>query len=472
MSPSVDARRDALRDAFPRPGLIRDGQDERQAAGTDYRRWFSGPVLAVARPNTVAEVQALAAFCTANGIAMVPQGGNTSLCGAAIPAGDRAPALVLSLGGLNAIRSVTPSDWSLVAEAGATLTAVQEAARAHERHFGLDIGARGSAQVGGLIATNAGGVNVLRYGSCRDLVLGLEVVLPDGRLWPGLKALRKDNSGYDLKHLFIGSEGTLGIITAATLRLHPLERESGSALLAMASLEACTAIAEEVLVAGGGRICALELMPRMGIEQACTHVVRCRPPMALEADWYLLVRMAGADPVDEALEVLAARAVQDGWALDAVLTRSKAQEEELWAIRDAFSDVHRHLGLSFRFDLSVPLAHVGELYTRLCAAIMPLAPGFVPFGFGHLGDGNLHFSACQPPGMAAAELAMRRGAIEEAVNAVVWALGGSISAEHGIGQLHRAELVHQKSAVELELMRALKSTLDPAGLLNPGKILV
>lgn len=393
------------------------------------------------------------------------------MCGAAVPLDCDAPSIVLSTAALNQIRSTNAGSWSIVAEAGCTLAQVQDAARSANRHFGLDLGARGSATIGGAIATNAGGVGVVRYGNCRDLVLGLEVVLPDGQLWSGLRTLRKDNSGFDLKHLFIGSEGTLGIITAASLKLHPAETTSGSALICTGSLEAATQFADLALEMAAGELSAIELMPVMGIRRSCEELLRCRPPLELSSEWFVLCRLASQQPVQEKLENIVARALEAGLCADAVLSHSVAQETQLWAIRDSFSELHKFLGASIRFDYCVPLGKIPELYHRLCAAIDKVAPGFVPFGFGHLGDGNLHFSACQPERTETNEFVGNRQEIETVANAIVWELGGTVSAEHGIGQLHLHEVSQQKSSTELTMMQCVKRSFDAFELMNPGKLL-
>lgn len=461
----------SLRATLSRSGLLITDPEALAHASADYRGWYRGQALAIARPTTVEEVQHVVHRCAELGCAVIPQGGNTSLCGGAVPTADDRRSIILSTAGLKQIRSISPSSWSLIAEAGCTIDEIQETARSIRRHFGLDFGARGTATIGGAIATNAGGMNVLRYGNCRDLVLGLEVVLPDGSLWSNLKSLRKDSSGPDLKHLFIGSEGLLGVITAASLKMHPAELTSSSALLSVPSIEAASAFAELAVEMAHADLSAIELMPALGIRGACDYLIHCRPPMELKTEWYVLCRLAGQDPVPEKLEQILSQAIDDGLCVDAVVAQSSAQEAALWAIRDAFSDLHKHLGASFRFDYSVPLGRIPELYESLCAEVAKVEPDFVPFGFGHLGDGNLHFSVCQPQGTDADVFVAKKPAIEDAANAVVWRLGGSISAEHGIGQLHRDELLHQKCPVEIALMRRLKAVIDPRDLFNTGKVL-
>lgn len=457
-----------LRAALDRPGFLVTDADVLASVTSDYRGWFRGPAAGLLRPNTVDEVRSAVRVCAENGFKIVPQGGNTSMCGGAVPSDDGNRWIVLSLANLNRVRSIDRTSWSVVAEAGCTISQIQGAAREAGRHFGLDFGARDSALLGGAIATNAGGMNVVRYGNCRELVLGLEVVLADGELWSGLKSLRKDATGIDLNHLFIGSEGTLGIITAAALKLAPPEAWGQSALVAVPSIEAASEFAERALILAGGGLSALELMPFIGVKGACERIVKCQPPLPLCGDWYVLVRFAG-NAESDVLEGHIEEALQQGLCNDAVVAQSVAQEVQLWAIRDAFSPFHRHLGQSIRFDYSVPIGQIPALYNRLCEAIRKLEPDFVPFAFGHLGDGNLHFSACQPPHGDPNAFIAKKQRIEDVANEVVWKLGGSISAEHGIGQLHRRELAEQRSELDIELMRRVKHALDPRDVLNPGK---
>ncbi|WP_424137890.1 FAD-binding oxidoreductase [Roseomonas chloroacetimidivorans] len=436
----------------------------------DWRGWHRGEGLALARPRTVQEVQEVLRACHDLGLAVVPQGGNSSMCGASVPASGRPPAVVLSLCAMDRVRHMDAPGWNLVAEAGCTLGAVQAAAREAGRHFGLDLGARDTARIGGLVSTNAGGMGVLRYGTMRDQVLGLEVVLADGTLWNGLRALRKDNSGLDLKQLFIGTEGTHGVVTAACLRLHPPETYAASLLLALPDLVAANRVAEIAMRLGGRALSALELVPGMGLALAA-EILGGPLPMPENHTWNVLLHLAGEEPVEPLAEAIASAAMEQGAALDGVLAQSGAQEARLWALRDAFSEAHRLLGLSFRFDLAVPLGRITALAEALMPPVLRLAPGVRFFIFGHLGDGNLHVSIAQPERAEAASFAALRPTIEKVVHEIVWRSGGTISAEHGIGQLHRDEIALQKPAAELALMRAVKSMLDPKGILNPGQLL-
>ncbi|WP_198384173.1 FAD-binding oxidoreductase [Roseomonas sp. KE2513] len=452
------------------PSLLVTDADILEPHLRDWRGWHRGEGLALARPRTVAEVQAVLRACHDLRLPVVPQGGNSSMCGASVPASGRPSAVVLSLSALDRIRHVDASGWNLVAEAGCTLGAVQAAARGVRRHFGLDLGARDTARIGGLVSTNAGGMGVLRYGTMRDQVLGLEVVLADGTLWSGLRALRKDNSGLDLKQLFIGTEGTHGVVTAACLRLHPPETHVASLLLALPDLASANRVAEIALRLGGRALSAMELVPGMGLALAA-QVLGGPLPVPGNHAWNVLLHLAGEEQVEPLAEAIASGTIEQGAAVDGVLAQSGAQEARLWALRDAFSEAHRLLGLSFRFDLAVPVGKITDLAEMLMPPVLGLAPGARFFVFGHLGDGNLHVSIAQPERADAATFATLRPAIEKVVHEMVWQMGGTISAEHGIGQLHREELALQKPPEELALMRAVKGMLDPKGILNPGQLL-
>ncbi len=374
--------------------------------------------------------------------------------------------IVVGLSELRRIREMNTAGWTITAEAGCTLGDLQRTAGAADRAFGIDLGARDIAQLGGLIATNAGGMSVLRYGNMREQVLGLEVVLPDGTLWQGLRGLRKDNSGYDLKHLFIGSEGTLGIITAATLRLHPPERFSTTALLAVRDVGSINNIVDQLLAAGD--VSALELMPAFGIEVACANVLGCVPPICLVNEWYVQVRFAGVEDMTGRAVAITTSLLEQALVTDGIIAASPSQERSLWDIRDSFSQAHRHLGVSFRFDLSVPVDRIPSLLETLRRRISRVLPNARLFAFGHLGDGNLHFSACEPSDSDRAAFVALKPVIEEAVHATCWDAGGSISAEHGVGRLHALEIQDQKSDVEIQLQRRVKEVFDPEERFNPG----
>jgi FAD/FMN-containing dehydrogenase len=428
----------------------------------DWRKQFRGEAQCVLRPGSTAEVAAAVALCAREGIAIVPQGGNTSLCGAAVPTGAR-PEIVLSLSRLNRIRSVDTLNDTMTVEAGCVLAAIQQAADAAGRLFALSLAAEGSCQIGGNLSTNAGGVNVLRYGNAREQVLGLEVVLPDGRVWDGLRALRKDNTGYDLKQLFLGAEGTLGVITAAVLKLHPKPTAQLTAWIAVATPRDAVALLARLRASLGERISAFELVSRPCLEAVLRHAPALRDPLPQAHAWYVLAQFADAG----AQAALAAQ-VEDAFVAsgstiaDAALASSTAQQQALWRIRETLPEAQF---TNVKHDISVPVSRVPELIERAGAALAAAFPGEPVYAFGHIGDGNIHYNVGGP------SLLARRDEVNRVVYGVLDALGGSISAEHGLGQLKREEIRRHKDPLELELMRALKAALDPRGLMNPGKVI-
>jgi FAD/FMN-containing dehydrogenase len=440
---------------------------------TDHRGRYTGPALAVAKPGTAAEVAAVVVACRAAGVAMVPQGGNTGLCGAAtpLPAGR---SLLISLSRLNRVRALDTANDTICAEAGCTLTAVQEAAAAAGRLFPLSLASGGSCEIGGNLSTNAGGVQVLRYGNMRELTLGLEVVLPDGRLWNGLRGLRKDNTGYDLKQLFIGAEGTLGIITAAVLKLFPAPGVRASAWLAVANPAAAVALLARFRAACGDRVTAFEIMGRPMLELVLKHMPRCRDPLPAPAAWSVLVELSDADPaapLARLLEQTLSAAIEAGEVADAVLATTLAQSEHLWALRENANEAQKREGFSIKHDISVPVSRIAEFIARADAALQAWCPDVRLVTFGHIGDGNLHYNLFLPPSPDKAAFATRGVEANRIVYDLVDALGGSISAEHGLGQLKREEIRRYKAAVELELMSTIKHAFDPLGLMNPGKVI-
>lgn len=450
--------------------LMTDGGSvitENEAAGpflTDWRRRYQAHAAAIACPRSAAEVQAIVRHCAANGLCLTPQGGNTGMCGGASPQADNA--VLLSLAGLRRLRHVSATGRHVTAEAGISIDAVNAAVAGHGLFLPIAFGATGTATLGGVISTNAGGMNVLRYGSSRAQVLGLEVVMADGTLWDGLRALCKDNSGPDLKQLFIGTEGTLGIVTAACMRLVPAEVHSASLLLQAADMDevlALSALAHEI---GAERLSSFELLSGFALREAARRVLGMAPPLGGVGRWYALVRFAGTRPVDDLVAALAEAAFERGLAEDGVLPRSLAEQAMLWRMRDSLSELHRHLGPSLRFDLGVPVERLGDLVAGLQALAEETVPRADILCFGHMGDGNLHFSICGHDGEVPG--APTPQALAAAVHEVVWALGGTISAEHGIGRAHVGELARQKPPAELAMARRLKQTFDPAGILNPG----
>ena len=439
----------------------------------DWRGVYHGQPLAVLKPASTAEVSAVLMQCAASGLAVVPAGGRTSLCGAAVPLAQGPPSVVLSLERMNRLRGVDALDNSLTAEAGCTIEAVQNAATEVGRLFPLHFGAQGSAMVGGALSTNAGGIRTLRYGNARDLVLGLEIVLPDGRVLDDLRRVRKDNSGYALRHLFIGAEGTLGVITAATLKLFPRLAKRETALVAVRSPhEALLLLAR--CQESGAELVAFELIRKICIEITLRHGHGIRQPMELSTDWYCLIEAASthaAIPVREALEAALMAGLEAGEAEDVVLCESEAQRQNLWNIRENFPECSRQEAPGLPTDTSVPVSRVPDFLDRCAALIAENWPEGEMVALGHMGDGNIHLSLQAPPGMSHAQWQARAPEFETRVGEIAVELGGSFSAEHGIGQSKRAAMGALKSPVALNVMRAIKAVLDPDGRMNPGKVL-
>ncbi|MCR6630872.1 MAG: FAD-binding oxidoreductase [Magnetospirillum sp.] len=437
---------------------------------SEERGLYHGSALAVLRPGSAGEVAAVVKACAAAGIAVVPQGGNTGLCGGGVPDGR---AVVVSTERLTRIRALDPINFTLTAEAGCVLATLQAAAEERDCLFPLSLAAEGSCRIGGNISTNAGGVNVLRYGNTRDLVLGLEVVLPDGRVWDGLRALRKDNTGYDLKHLFIGAEGTLGIVTACTLKLFPRPREIATAMVALPDPESALAILAAARSASGDAVTACELIPRIGVDLCVAHVAGARDPFDRPYPWVLLLELASSRPggLREALEGVLEAALENGHALDAVLAESGEQRKALWRIREGVPEAQKKEGGSIKHDVAVATSRVPEMLRRCTAAVEESLPGVRVVAFGHLGDGNIHFNLTQPAGADKQAFLAEWARMNRLVHDIVADMGGSVSAEHGIGRLKIEEMARYKSEVELDLMRRVKAALDPQGIMNPGKIL-
>jgi FAD/FMN-containing dehydrogenase len=452
------------------------GPDATVRYTSDWRRRFPGVALAVVRPGSTAEVAQAVAACTAHGVAVVPQGGNTGLAGGSTPDGSGRE-VVISLDRLRAIRCVDPLDNSMTLEAGCTVLAAQEAASAAGRLFPLSLASQGSATIGGVVSTNAGGEQVLRYGNARDLTLGLEVVLSDGRVLDGLAALRKDNTGYDLKQLFIGGEGTLGIVTAATFKLFARPRHVVTAWVAVPDAQSAVTLLARLTEAVGERVTAFELIGREALTQVQAHgsaSPRDPLPDAGAYPWAVLLDVAetsaALDP-RPAVEAALADALEQGLALDAVLAASGPQAQALWALREQVPDAQRLDGPSIKHDISVAVSRMPEFIARADAALQALLPGVRVVCFGHVGDGNLHYNQSKPPGMSDAAFCGHEEAVHDAVHAVTAALQGSISAEHGIGRLKQGALQRHKSPLALELMGRIKRAIDPADTFNPGRLL-
>jgi FAD/FMN-containing dehydrogenase len=439
---------------------------------TDWRGRYSGNALCVALPGSTEEVAAVVRACVAAGVAVVPQGGNTGLCGGATPTGGE---VVVSLRRLNRIRAVDADNNSITVEAGCTLHAVQEAAREADRLFPLSLAAEGSATIGGNLSTNAGGVQVLRYGNARELTLGLEVVLADGRIWNGLRALRKDNTGYDLKHLFIGAEGTLGLITAATLKLFPRPRTHATAWVAVPDPASAVRLLGRLRDAAGDNVTAFEIVGRPALELVLRHIPNARDPLLGKPAWQVLIELGGSSDMGGDLSATLERALEaaaeDGIVNDAVLAASEAQTAALWALRENVSEAQKIEGISIKHDIAVPVSRIAEFIARADAALRAAFPEVRIICFGHIGDGNLHYNQSRSDAQSNDEFIAQTGAVNRIVHDLVHGLGGSISAEHGLGQLKREEVLRYKSQTEMDLMRAVKQALDPRGLMNPGKLL-
>ena len=453
-------------------GLITDARDMEPYV-VDWRGMYRGKVPAVVRPSSTEQVAAVVKICAETGTGIVPQGGNTGMCGGATPSAN-GKEIVLALGRMNRVLELDALNNTITVEAGCILANIQQAAAAADRLFPLSLGAEGSCQIGGNLATNAGGINVLRYGNTRDLALGLEVVLPDGRAWNGLRGLRKDNTGYDLKDLFIGSEGTLGIITAAVLKLYPRPRTQLTALLAVADPAAAVQLLARLRGACGERISAFEIISRLCLELVLKHIPGTREPLSETHPWHVLVELAdtsGAGSLREDFERAVALVGEEGLVRDAVIAESTAQSQSLWRLRETIPEASREEGLLYRHDIALPVSRIPEFISRTGPALEKSFPGVRVICFGHLGDGNLHYN-CFVAGRRKEDAAAREASdVNRLVLDIVREFGGSFSAEHGIGQSKRGELAHYKSALELETMRAIKRTFDPRGIMNPGKVL-
>lgn len=438
----------------------------------EWRDLFRGKAQGIVRPGSTAEVAELVKLAAETGTVLVPQGGNTGLVGGQIPISEGRE-IILSLQRLDKIRSVDTDGDTMIVEAGVTLKRAQDAAEAAGRLFPLSLASEGSCTIGGNLSTNAGGTAVLAYGNARELCMGLEVVLPDGRIWNGLRQLRKDNTGYDLKNLFIGAEGTLGIITAAVLKLFPAPAARATAFLAVPDPAAALELLNAAKAGAGGTLTTFELMPRIGMDFVLRHASGTRDPLSEPSPWYVLMEVSAqqASGLDEHVEAFLGEALEKGIVSDAVLAGSLTQRADFWKLREMLSEVQTYEGGSIKHDVSVPIHATPEFLARAIAAVEAMVPGCRPVPFGHLGDGNIHFNVSQPVGADKAGFLARWSEMNEAVHGIVAELHGSISAEHGIGRLKRDLLPGVKDPVELDLMRTLKRTLDPKGILNPGSVL-
>ena len=455
------------------PRRLLTAADELEPFLTDHRALYHGRALAVAQPETAEQVAQLLAVCNQARIGVVPQGGNTGYCGGATP-DESGAQLVVSLARLKRIRALDALNYSLVAEAGCVLADVQRAAEDAQRYFPLSLGSEGSCQIGGNLSTNAGGVHVLRYGMMRELVLGLEVALPDGRLLSSLTRLRKDNTGYDIKSLFLGAEGTLGIITAASLKLFPRIRATATAFAAVRDPRAAIELLARLREASGDRVSSFELIPRLAVELTVRHIQGVRDPLQGAHSWYVLCELSSSrahDTLETMLSECLERALDDGLLADAVLARNERDRAALWKLRETIPEAQRRDGASLKHDISVPVASIAEFIERAGAWVREHVPDGRLVAYGHAGDGNLHFNINQAPDADRDTFLARADTVKRAIHDLVRDFDGSISAEHGIGRLKVAELERYAPAVEMELMRAVKLAFDPNGIMNPGKVL-
>jgi FAD/FMN-containing dehydrogenase len=437
----------------------------------EWRDMYEGRASVVLRPGSTEEVAKILALANAHGIPVVPQAGNTGLVGGQIPMRGE---ILLSVGRLKRVRGVDPQGFTMTVEAGLTLAEAQAVADDANRLFPLSLPSEGTCQIGGNLGTNAGGVGVLAYGNARQLVLGLEVVLADGRVWSGLSRLKKDNTGYDLKDLFIGSEGTLGVITAAVLKLFPKPAEKATAFVALPDLVSARSLFGLAQEACGAGLTAFELMSRIVVETIARHAPGTRDPFPTAHPWYVLMETSGLKPDGSAERLLTETleaASERGLVTDAAIAGSLSQARDFWRLRESYSEAQKPLGANVKNDVSVPVAAIPEFIARADAAVERICPGARPLPISHFGDGNIHYNVAQPPGMAREAYMALWDDIVHTVHEVVLDLGGSISAEHGIGIMKRAELAQVKGDVAMDLMRKIKAALDPKGILNPGKVL-
>jgi len=440
---------------------------------TDWRGRYTGRARAVVRPADTDEVSRVVRACQQAKVPMVPQGGNTGLCGGATPS-DAGDAIVLCLSRMNTIRHIDALDNTLTVDAGVTLAAAQAAAAGVGRLFPLSLASEGSCQIGGNLSTNAGGVHVLRYGTMRDLTLGLEVVLPDGAIWHGLRRLRKDNTGFDMKQLFIGAEGTLGIITGAVLKLFPRPRASAVAWLATPSATAAVLLLARLREHFAERISAYELVSHTALALVLEHIPASQAPLAIASPWYVLLEITDSHAqraLSAELEAALTPALEDGLISDAAIAQSDAQAAALWQLREQISEAQKREGISIKHDISVPVSAISEFLRRADEALTPTFPGVRIVAFGHVGDGNLHYNLSKPGTQDNTAFINQTDAVNRIVHDLVDALEGSISAEHGLGQLKRDEILRYKSDTEIAMMRTLKNALDPSGIMNPGKVI-
>jgi FAD/FMN-containing dehydrogenase len=469
---------DRLRTIVGDKGLITDERDKHPFL-TDWRENYLGKALAIVRPATTEEVSAVVKLCAAEAVAVVPQGGNTGMSGGATPQEDGRE-IVLSLTRMNRILEIDKVGYTMTVEAGVVLKTIQDAAADADRLFPLSLGAEGSCTIGGNLSTNAGGVQVLHYGNARQLVLGLEVVQPNGDIWNGLRALKKDNTGYDLRDLYLGAEGTLGIITKAILKLWPKPKDDATSWSAVPSPQAAVELLSGAYAASEDNVTSCELMGRQGIDLVLHHIRGTTDPLADKHDWYVLMEWSSTRPPREGdnsatlrdkMEAYLGEAMEKGLVLDAVIAQTEAQSKALWALRENHTEASKQEGPSIKHDISVAVSKIPPFVPEGLAAMKKALPGCRPLVFGHVGDGNLHFNCQAPAGWTKQQFAPHVEPISSAIYDLVTAYGGSISAEHGIGRIKLEELAHYRSQTELDVMRQLKRALDPHNIMNPGKVI-
>ncbi len=468
----MSALLDRIRSIVGPTGLI-IGPQELAPYATDWRKRYLGKPLAVVRPASTAEVAQVVRACLDARTAIVPQGGNTGLCGAATPDASGSQ-IVLNLSRMNRIREVDARNNTMTAEAGCVLANLQRAAEEAGRFFPLSLAAEGSCEIGGNLSTNAGGTAVLRYGNARELALGLEVVLPSGEVWNGLRGMRKDNTGYDLKQLFIGAEGTLGVITAAVLKLFPLPKSHATAVVALQDSEKALALLERALDACGERLTGFELFSDFCLSLVLKHFRDTAAPFPRRFPHYVLMELSdtqSGEGIRALIESMLEAALEEKNILDAAVAQSETQSRAFWSLREFISEAQAHEGPNIKHDVSIPISRISEFIATTDAELERAHRGVRMVTFGHLGDGNLHYNVSAPEGVVPDVFVKNTAAINRLVHDSVARFGGSISAEHGLGQLKREEIRRYKSSLELELMRKIKRTVDPHGIMNPGKVL-
>lgn len=433
---------------------------------TEWRNRWSGNTPLMLTPRSTQEVARLVTICAEHRVAVVPQGGNTGLVGGQIPYGE----VLLSTRKLRAVRDVTPLDDAMTVEAGVTLLEAQQVAEAAGRRFPLSLASEGSATIGGVISTNAGGTQVVRYGMMRDLVLGIEAVMPDGRVFHGLKRLRKDNTGYDLKQLLIGAEGTLGVVTAATLKLFPIMRSRATAMVGLETAHAAIELLARAKAETGGGVEAFELMKRIGMEFVLRHIPDTREPLESTPNWYVLIELASGEPgaADAALERLLSDAFEAGLIIDAAIAQNDAQRAAFWKVREEQSAAQKPEGGGWKHDVSVPVSRIADFLDEAAVAVERFEPGARISAFGHVGDGNMHYDVLCPPGVDHAAFIGRWMEGSEIVHDIVARYDGSISAEHGLGRLKTEEARRYKTPLEVATMQAVRAAIDPLRIMNPA----